>query len=68
MMETFLAMLLVVAIYISIPVLIGLTIVGFIIPLKQSNFQPYGLTCTHDTECPPGYICLVGQFVFNQAS
>jgi hypothetical protein len=62
-METFLAMLLIVAIHIGAPVLIGLAFVGFIIPLKQSNLQPHELVCTIDTDCPPGYLCVGGRCV-----
>ncbi len=66
--ETFLAMLLAVAIHFGAPVLIGLAIVGFIIPLRQNNLQPRELFCTIDADCPPGYICMGGRCVIQQSS
>lgn len=29
--------------------------------VKQSEKAPSGLTCSIDTDCPPGYVCLSGR-------
>ena len=65
-MEIFLAILLALAIHVGIPALIGLAIVGYLIPAKQPKLQTRELVCATNADCPPGYICVGGKCVLVQ--
>jgi hypothetical protein len=36
--------------------------------IKQVGKTPSNLTCSVDTDCPPGYVCLGGRCILQKAS
>ena len=59
-METFLAILLVLAIHVGIPTIIGFAIVGGVVQAERAKLQTRELVCATDADCPPGYVCIGG--------
>ena len=57
-METFLAILLALAIHVGIPAVIGFAIAGGI---ALAELQSRHLVCYVDADCPPGYECIGGK-------
>jgi len=62
--EVILAILQVLGIFVVLPALIGLAIVGSVLSwerFKETRKQPVaGLACRVDADCPPGYVCRNG--------
>ncbi len=60
------AALLIIAIYVVLPALLGMVIVGFFL-LRQhrvnAKLSSTELECSTDADCPPGYVCVGGHCV-----
>jgi len=67
-METLLAVLMVLAIHIGTPTVIGLAIVGSTVLAEQTKLQSRKLVCAIDADCPPGYVCIGSRCTPQQAS
>ncbi len=62
-METALAVLLTLVIYIALPALVGFTIVGFFLLWWRRVRAKVGiaeLVCSTNADCPSGYVCAGG--------
>lgn len=68
MMDTFLAVLMVLAIYVGISAVIGFAVAGGIILPGWVNLRSGKLVCVIDADCPPGYVCIDGRCMPNRAS